>query len=79
VRTSRLTVILAAVAVGVVFLAGLFVHGPIGGILLLAVLAVLVALSSSTWATLPSRGRAARVIVIVAVAVLAVLKFAGKA
>ena len=78
-RSSRLTLILVAAGVGALFLAGLFVHGPGGGVLLGIVVALLVFLSSATWPTLPGRGRVARGLVIAAVAALAVVKFAGKA
>jgi uncharacterized protein DUF6703 len=79
VRTSRLTLLLAAVAVGALALAGLFIHGPTGGVLLGMVVAILVFLSSATWPVLHSRGRVVRGVVIGAVAALAVVKFAGKA
>jgi hypothetical protein len=79
VRSSRLTLVLIAVAIGALALAGLIVHGPAGGILLGVVVAVLVVLSSATWATLPARGRVARGVVIAAVSALAVVKLAGKA
>jgi hypothetical protein len=79
VRSSRLTLIVVAVAVGALALAGLVVHGPVGGIMLGVVVAVLVVLSSATWAALPTRGRVARGVVIAAVSALAVIKLAGKA
>lgn len=78
-RSSRLTLILVAAGVGALFLAGLFVHGPGGGVLLGVVVAVLVFLSSATWTVLTPRGRIVRGLVIAAVAALAVIKFAGKA
>ena len=78
-RSSRLTTILIAVLVGALLVAGLAVHGAVGGIILGVVVAILVVASSATWATLPSRGRVARGLVIAAVTAVAVLKFAGKA
>lgn len=78
-RSSRLVNVLIAIAVGALVLTGLFVHGPVGGILLAVVVVLLVFLSSATWATLPTRGRIARGLVIGAVGALAVVKFAGKA
>jgi hypothetical protein len=79
VRSSRLTLILVAAVVGALAVAGLFVHGPGGGVLLGVVVAVLVLLSSATWSGLPRRGRITRGLVISAVAAVAVLKFAGVA
>jgi hypothetical protein len=79
VRTSRLTGLLIAVAVGALVVAGLVVHGPVGGILLGVVVAILVLLSGATWNALPARGRIIRGLVIAAVTALAVVKFAGKA
>jgi hypothetical protein len=79
VRSSRLTLILVAAAVGVLALAGLLVHGPGGGVLLGVVVALLIFLSSATWSSLPGRGRITRGLVIAAVGAVAVLKFAGVA
>ena len=78
-RSSRLTLFLAAAAVGALALAGLFISGPVGGILLAIVVAVLVFLSSATWPALHTRGRIIRGLVIAAITALAVLKLAGKA
>ncbi|HET7530610.1 MAG TPA: DUF6703 family protein [Mycobacteriales bacterium] len=78
-RSSRLTLLLVAAAVGALALAGLFVHGPVGGVLLGVVVAILVFLSSATWPSLPGRDRLLRGLVIAAVGALAVVKFAGKA
>jgi hypothetical protein len=64
-------------AVGALVVAGLVVHGPVGGVLLGIVVAALVFLSSATWAVLPARGRVARGLVIGAVTALAVLKLTG--
>jgi hypothetical protein len=63
--------------VGALVVAGLVVRGPVGGILLGVVVAVLVFMSSATWATLPTRGRVARGLVIAAVAGVAVVKLTG--
>jgi len=79
VRSSRLTLFLSAAVVGGLALAGLFISGPVGGILLAIVVAILVFLSSATWPALHFRGRVVRGLVIAAVAALAVLKLAGKA
>jgi hypothetical protein len=79
VRSSRLTLLIAALAVGALAVAGLFVHGQVGGILLGLVVAILVFLSSATWPALHRRGRVVRGFVIAAIAALAVVKLAGKA
>ena len=77
-RPSRGNAILLTAAVGVLFLVGLVVHGPVGGLLLLVVAAVLVLLSSQAWATTRPEGRPVRVVVVTLVVVLAVLKLIGK-
>jgi hypothetical protein len=69
----------AAVAVGGCFVAGLFVRGVVGGVLLLAVAAVLFALSRLTWQSVRRQGRPVRLLVIAAVVGLAVAKLTGKA
>lgn len=76
-RRSRLVTLLVAVAAGVVFLAGLLISGAVGAVLLLAVAAILVVLSAAAWPRIPSRGRGVRVLVVVAVLVIAMLKLAG--
>ena len=78
-RTSRLTLVLVAAAVVVLVLAGLIVHGAVGGVLLGVVVAILVFVSSPTWPALARRDRFLRDLVIGAVAGIAVVKFAGKA
>jgi hypothetical protein len=67
-------ILLIAAAVGGVFLAGLFVHGRVGGLLLLATAAVLISLTRVTWPRLRDRDRALRVIIVGAILVLAVVK-----
>lgn len=76
-RRSRLVNIAIAVVVGVVFLAGLLLSGPVGAVLLLVVAALLVTLSASTWQRIPSRGRGMRVLVVVAVLFIAGVKLAS--
>ena len=70
--------ILLVVGVGVVFLLGLAIHGPVGGILLLLVAAVLVLFSQGAWAHVRREGRPLRMLVVAAVVVLAVLKLLGQ-
>lgn len=72
--TARLLRALVAVAVGGLFAAGLFLHGGVGGVLLLLVAGLLVALTSMTWAGLHPRGRAARVVVLAGVVAAGVAK-----
>lgn len=76
-RRSRLANLLVAIVVGVVFLSGLLVSGAVGAVLLLAVAAFLVVLTAAAWPTIPSRGRAVRVIVVAVVLLIVVLKLAS--
>ncbi len=73
-RRSRLVTLLLAIVAGVAFLTGLLMSGVVGAVLLLAVAAFLVVLSAAAWPRIPSRGRGVRVIVVVAVLVIALLK-----
>lgn len=75
-RGSRLANLLVATAVGVTFLAGLFVSGLLGGILLLAVAVFLGILSTSAWSAIPTRGQPVRVLVVAVVLLIAVFKLA---
>jgi hypothetical protein len=77
VRQSRLVTLLVAVVAGVVFLTGLLMSGAVGAVLLLAVAAFLAVLSAAAWPRIPSRGRGVRVLVVVAVLVIAMLKLAS--
>lgn len=71
---SRPVTLLLAAAVGALFVTGLVVEGTLGALLLAAVLAAMIALSVATWDRIPPRGRAARVIIVLAVAGLVILK-----
>ena len=71
---NRLLTVLVAVAVGAVFLAGLFVHALGGAILLIVVAVFLGYLSSKTWPVLHPRARLLRLAILAAVAVLAMVK-----
>jgi hypothetical protein len=77
VLRTRLLILLVALAVGVMFVAGLVMHGVGGGLLLAVVAILLVVLSIPTWPHLHPRGRAVRAVVIVGVTALAVAKLAG--
>ena len=73
-RQSRLANLLVAIAVGIVFLVGLLLSGVTGAILLIAVAAFLVVLSSAAWPSLPAQGRRLRVLVVVVVIAIAIVK-----
>ena len=77
-QQRRGNAILLVVGVGVVFLLGLAVHGPVGGILLLLVAGVLVMFSRGAWSHVRREGRPLRALVVAAVVLLAVLKLAGQ-
>jgi hypothetical protein len=74
----RSNAILLVVGVGLVFLLGLAIHGPVGGVLLLLVAAVLVQFSRGAWTHVRSEGKPLRMLVIAAVVVLAGLKLLGQ-
>jgi hypothetical protein len=76
---SRLVIVLGAVAVGAVFVAGLFVHGPGGGGFLALTDIALIALTGTAWSHVQPKARPFRIAVIVVIAALAVVKLAGKA
>lgn len=75
-RRSRLANLLVATAAALVFLAGLLITGTVGAVLLLAVAAFLVVLSSAAWSSIPARGRHVRVVVVAVVVLIAVIKLA---
>jgi hypothetical protein len=77
VLKSRLVIVLGALAVGALFVAGLFVAGPGGGALLAVTDVILIGLTGAAWAQLKPQARPLRLVIIVAIAVLAVLKLAG--
>jgi hypothetical protein len=54
------------------------VHGVVGGVLLLLVVALLVQLSARAWEQVPAQRRPARVLVVAVIVALAVLKLAGR-
>jgi Family of unknown function (DUF6703) len=71
---ARTRNLLAAAVVGGTFVAGLFLHGVAGAVLLIVVAAVLALLTGATWGHIPSNGRPLRVLIIAAVIAVAVLK-----
>jgi len=78
VPANKTNAILLVVGVGVVTLLGLAIHGPVGGILLLLVAAVLVQFSRGAWTHVRSEGKPLRMLVVAAVVVLAALKLLGQ-
>jgi hypothetical protein len=70
----RLGIVVAALAVGAMFVAGLFLHGRLGGALLLVTDAMLINLTRIVWDQVRPQGRPFRIVIIVAIAVLAVVK-----
>jgi hypothetical protein len=64
----------AAAVVGAVFAAGLFIHGRVGGALLLVTAAILGTLTRLSWTRVRPQGRPLRLVVIVAVIVIGVIK-----
>jgi hypothetical protein len=58
--------------------AGLFIPGIVGAILLLAIGGLLITLSTVTWPALRPRERVMRTLIVVAIAVIAVVKLAGQ-
>ncbi|MGN6473181.1 MAG: DUF6703 family protein [Mycobacteriales bacterium] len=74
--SRRLLIVLGALAVGALFAAGLFVHGRVGGGLLLLTDAILIGLSRMAWAQVRTQGRPLRILIIAAIAVIAVVKLA---
>ncbi|HVV74746.1 MAG TPA: DUF6703 family protein [Mycobacteriales bacterium] len=70
----RLLILLGALAIGALFLAGLFVHGRVGGGLLVVTDAVLIGLSRVVWDEINPRRRPIRIVIIAAIAILAVVK-----
>lgn len=77
-RRSRGLALLLVIAIGGLTIAGLAVHGPVGGICLLIVAAVLVTLSLGTWGQLRRQGRPVRVLIAAIILGLAVAKLAGR-
>jgi len=71
---GRSLTILGALIVGAMFVAGLFIHGRVGGLLLLITTVVLALVTSAVWPQLPARHRTPRLVIIAVVAVLALVK-----
>jgi hypothetical protein len=65
---------MAGLAMLALFLAGLFVPGPLGGLLLLLAAAILATLTRLMWPQIRQQGRPLRLVIIAAVTVIAVVK-----
>ena len=65
------------IAIAGLTIAGLAVHGWVGGVCLLVVAAVLVTLSVGTWGQLRRQGRPVRILIAAIVLGLAVAKLVG--
>ncbi|HVT65501.1 MAG TPA: DUF6703 family protein [Mycobacteriales bacterium] len=70
----RLLILLAMLTVGGLFVAGLFVHGRLGGALLLVTDTILIVLTQTVWHEVNPRRRPVRVLIIATIAVVAVVK-----
>ncbi|QUX27928.1 hypothetical protein KGD83_22040 [Nocardiopsis akebiae] len=68
---------LAPLVVGALFIAGLVAPGPVGAVCLLLVAAFVAWLAFLTWPSLGGQPRAARVLMVVVVLVLAVARILG--
>ena len=77
-KPSRGQVLLIALTIGALFIAGLAVHGPVGGILLLLVAATLITLSIGVWGRVRAQGRPVRVLIALVVIGLAIAKLADR-
>ena len=71
--------LLLVVAVGILFAAGLFTHGALGGVLLLVTVAILVGLTLTNQEQTNPRAQQVRYLVVVLIAVLALVKLTGRA
>jgi len=74
---ERLRNLLGAVVVGASFVAGLFIHGALGGVLLLLTALVLGVLTSAVWHRMRARDRAFRLVIILVIVAVGLVKFAA--
>jgi hypothetical protein len=75
---TRGRAILLVAAVGIVFILGLALHGPVGGVLLLLVAATLVLFSFHAWPHVRRNARPLRILVVAAVVAIGVAKMTGR-
>jgi len=78
VRRSRGLALLLVIVIGGLTIAGLAVHGPVGGVLLLIVAAVLVTLSVGAWGRIRPQGRPVRILIAAVILGLAIAKLANR-
>jgi 4-hydroxybenzoate polyprenyltransferase len=72
---KRLAVMFGAACVGALFAAGLFIHGRVGGALLLVVAAILATLTYATYQRIPRRRDVQlRLVIVVLILIVAVAK-----
>jgi len=76
-RVRNLSSWIGAAAVGALFLAGLIIHGALGGALLLLTAVVLAILTSAVWHRMRGRDRAMRVVILLVVVAVGVAFFAA--
>ena len=76
-RRSRGLALLLVIAISGLTIAGLAVHGPVGGVLLLIVAAVLVTLSVGAWGRVRPQGRPVRVLIAAVIVGIAIAKLAN--
>jgi len=69
---------LLVIVIGGLTIAGLAVHGPVGGVLLLIVAAVLVSLSVGAWGRIRPQGRPIRILIAAVILGLAIAKLASR-
>lgn len=77
-RRSRGLALLLVIVIGGLTIAGLAVHGPVGGVLLLIVAAVLVTLSVGAWGRIRPQGRPVRILIAAVILGLAIAKLANR-
>ena len=73
---ERLRNVIGAVVVGALFLAGLIIHGGLGGVLLLLTAVVLAILTSAVWHRMRGRDRGFRILIILVIVGVGLVKFA---
>ncbi len=73
---ERLRNLLGAAIVAALFIAGLVIHGALGGVLLLITALILGVMTSAVWHHIPSRGRPLRILIVLVIIALALINFA---
>jgi hypothetical protein len=70
----RQVIILTALAVGTLFVVGLFIHSWLGGVFLLVTAAILASITRAVWGQIPAKGRPLRIVIIAAIAIGGLVK-----